>query len=109
MPDASTQTDQALIDDIERTLKKEAIQYVEGRANGPPSAAMLNWLTPHLLPVEKQQPPVEKQQLPEEHGMELTLEEKQEMFVARKNRVAQMLRHRQGWAIRYKKVWPKFT
>ncbi|KAJ6465998.1 hypothetical protein C8R47DRAFT_1079080 [Mycena vitilis] len=49
MPDQATQTEQSIIDAMEREFKQEAIAYVEGRGNGPPSAGMLRWLAPHLL------------------------------------------------------------
>ncbi|KAJ7034872.1 hypothetical protein C8F04DRAFT_1259546 [Mycena alexandri] len=48
MPDASTQTDDASIE-REFSLKREAIDWVEGKLTGPPSAEMLRWLGVNLV------------------------------------------------------------
>ncbi|KAJ7471581.1 hypothetical protein B0H11DRAFT_2237133 [Mycena galericulata] len=85
--DASTQTDSNLIDTIEREFKQEAIDYLEGRKTGPPSAGMLRWLGENLAPSST--PPTKV--LPFD---DLTAKERAEFAEIRKARVAELLRRR---------------
>ncbi|KAJ7506703.1 hypothetical protein B0H11DRAFT_2219389 [Mycena galericulata] len=106
MPEASTQTDATLIDTMERDFKQEAINYLEGRNTGPPSAEMLRWLGENLVPASvlatkmaplKDLTGREKAEMDlrrEKTEMDLTAREKTEMAELRKTRVAELLRMR---------------
>ncbi|KAJ7036394.1 hypothetical protein C8F04DRAFT_1257958 [Mycena alexandri] len=50
MPDVSTQTDPALPAADDLKFKREAIDWVEGKLAGPPSAEMLRWLGVNIVP-----------------------------------------------------------
>ncbi|KAJ7486288.1 hypothetical protein B0H11DRAFT_2225315 [Mycena galericulata] len=85
--DASTQTDPILIDTTERKFKQEAMDYLEGRKTGPPSAGMLQWLGENLAPVSA---------LPTKPKPfdDLTPKERSQLAEMRKARVAELLRRR---------------
>ncbi|KAJ7467366.1 hypothetical protein B0H11DRAFT_2239347 [Mycena galericulata] len=86
MPEASTQTDQVLVDAAERQFKQEAIDFLEGRNKGPPSAAMMEWLGQNLVPVAALKP------MPFE---DLTPEEKVQLAEMRRASVAELVRKRE--------------
>ncbi|KAJ6463598.1 hypothetical protein C8R47DRAFT_1218933 [Mycena vitilis] len=98
MPDQGTQTDQSVIDELERGLKQEAIAYVEGRNTAAPSAAMLQWLAPNLLPHYPQ--PVQK--------LEAAAKEAEQLERLKRETLERMMRAREGWEERSKRPWLQF-
>ncbi|KAJ7133266.1 hypothetical protein C8R44DRAFT_870676 [Mycena epipterygia] len=89
MPDAAVQTDQELIDRIEKGLKQEAIKYVQGRHEGAPSLEMMRWLNTHIATKDSSSvPPLPPP--PPPMGMVMSAEEIVELAKMRKATVAHL-------------------
>ncbi|KAJ7881653.1 hypothetical protein B0H13DRAFT_2345098 [Mycena leptocephala] len=106
MPDASTQTEQSIIDEIELQFKQEAVMYFEGRSSAAPSAGMLHWLGSNLAPAKGvgEDVPFKFTSLLEQTGAEV-----EEMAGIRKRRVELLMKMREGWEERTKKKWPRLN
>ncbi|KAJ7900456.1 hypothetical protein B0H13DRAFT_2336659 [Mycena leptocephala] len=101
MPDASTQTDLSVADEIGCEFKRgtEAIQRVDGRLEGTPSEELLGWLAANIVP-EKRATPLFEDTFSEK--------EKREFQEMKRALVADLMRKRKGWETRAR-LWPRAT